>query len=285
MGFKTVIYEKADSIARITMNRPEVRNAETALMSQEILDAFKMAEADNEVKVIVLAGAGMDFSSGHDLGSPAAIAERQQNPPLPGVEGMVNSEMKRWLQAPLYVRDIPKPTIAQVQGHCIMGGMLLATMCDIIIASEDATFQDMGVRFGTPSVEFFSHPWELGTRKTKEMLFTGDPIPAHEAWRLGMVNRVVPREKLEEETMKLARRIALNHPFALKVVKMACNAAQDVQGYRASLLPAFLLHELGHANARLDPNYIPSVGRMMRGEGRIPSKAFSVRPDEEEKKG
>jgi len=255
-------------------------------MSREIQEAFKMAEADDEVRVIVLAGAGPDFTSGHDMGSAAARAEMAKSTAKPGVEGQMLTEMWRWLEGPLYIRDIPKPTIAQVQGHCIMGGFLLATMCDIIIASENATFQDMGVRFGVPSVEYFSHPWELGTRQAKEFLFTGDPITAQEAWRLGMVNRIVPLEKLAEETMNLAQRIALNNPFALRLVKAACNATQDIQGYKNSMLHPFLLHQLGHANARMNPDYIPALkGRF--GGGDITSvKDFVKNRDKEfEKEG
>ncbi|MFC1896737.1 enoyl-CoA hydratase [Thermodesulfobacteriota bacterium] len=265
MAFQTVLYEKLDKVAKITLNRPEVRNAESQTMSREWQEAFKMAEADPEVRVIVLAGAGPDFSSGHDMGTPQARAEMEENPPQPGLQWPMDMEWGRWLNGAMYVRDIWKPTIAQVQGHCIMGGLILATMCDLIIASEDATFQDMGVRFGVPAVEYFSHPWDMGTRKAKEFLFTGDPITAQEAMQIGMVNRVVAREKLEEETMNLAKRIALGHPFALRVVKMACNATQDIQGFKQSMLPQFLLHQMGHAHAREVPDYMPARAPREKG--------------------
>lgn len=267
MAFETVLYEKIDKVARITLNRPEVRNAENQQMTREIQEAFKLAEADDDVTVIILAGAGKDFSSGHDMGSPAARAEMAKETPKPGLEGQMNSENSRWLAGPMYIRDILKPTIAQVQGHAIMGGFLLASMCDLIVASEDATFQDMGVRFGVPSVEYFSHPWDLGIRKTKELLFTGDPMTAQEAKQLGMVSRVVPRENLEEETMNLAKRIALGQPFALKLCKMACNATMDIMGFRNSMLPQFLLHQLGHANARLNP--VNTGARYETGQGSV----------------
>lgn len=268
MAFETVLYEKFDHVAKITMNRPEVRNAESQQLSREIQEAFKVAEADDDMRVIILAGAGPDFSSGHDLGTPAARAEMEKNPPQPGLEGQMNMENWRWLEGPLYIRDILKPTIAQVQGHAIMGGYLLASMCDLIIASEDATFQDMAVQFGVPSVEYFSHPWELGIRKAKEFLFTAEPMAAQEAWRLGMVNRVVPREKLEEETMTLAQKIAANQPFALRLVKMACNATQDIQGFKQSLVPQFLLHQIGHAHARENPDYASLLPGMARVRGK-----------------
>ncbi len=266
MAYSTVLYEKIDRVAKITLNRPEYRNAESITMSREIQAAFKEGEADEGVRVIVLAGAGKDFSSGHDLGTPEAQAERAKDttPREQTLEAQLIRETWRWLDGPLYIRDIPKPTIAMVQGHCIMGGLILATMCDLIIASEDATFADMAQRFGTPAVEYFSHPWDLGVRKAKQLLFTADPITAQEAHRLGMVNEVVPREKLEEETMKLANKIALAHPFALRIAKMSCNAAQDLQGFRNSQLLPFALHQLGHAYGRENPDYLPT-GRIQRG--------------------
>jgi len=251
MAFETVIYEKIDNIAKITMNRPEVRNAENRQMSKEIAEAFAMADEDSDVKVIILAGAGPSFSSGHDMGSPAAIAEREEHPVQMGSREHYDDEENRWLKSCLRIRDIPKPTIAQVQGHCIMGGLMLATVCDLIIAADNAQFAEYAVRMGGAAVEYFSHPWELGTRKCKEFLFTGDPIDAQEAWRLGMVNRVVPIEKLEEETMNLAKKIALQNPSALKFAKMAVNYTQDRMGFRDSILYFYNIHQLTHAHGAL----------------------------------
>ena len=264
MDFVTVIYEKGNGIAKITLNRPEVRNAENRQMSREILEAFKLAEEDNEVRVIVLAAAGTSFSSGHDLGSPAAIAEGQKEP-VNTTMGRYEHEEERWLKSWLYVRDLDKPTIAAVQGYCIMGGFMLATMCDIIIASEDAKFADMAVRMGGAAVEYFSHPWELGVRKCKELLFTGDYIDAQEAWRLGMVNRVVPCERLEEETMNLANKIALQKPHALKLAKQAINYTQDLMGFRESLHYLFNIHQLSHAYGALDPSLSVLASRGNKG--------------------
>jgi enoyl-CoA hydratase len=136
-------------------------------------------------------------------------------------------------------RDLPKPTIAQVQGYCIMGGMMIASACDLIIASDDAQFADRAVKWGGAHVQYFSMPWDFGPRKTKEYLFTGDFISAAEAERAGLVNRVVPREKLEEETMTLAQRIAERDPFALKLAKASVNETQDAQGWRAAMENAF----------------------------------------------
>lgn len=264
MTFETVLYEKSNGVAKITLNRPAVRNAENRQMSREVLEVFKMAEEDNEVRVIVLAAAGSTFSSGHDLGSQAAIAENQQNPINPTM-GRYEHEEERWLKSWLHVRDIDKPTIAAVQGYCIMGGFMLATMCDLIVAADDAKFADMAVRMGGAAVEYFSHPWELGFRKCKEFLFTGDYIDAQEAYRLGMVNKVVPLAKLEEETMNLANKIALQQPHALKLAKQAVNYTQDLMGFRESLQYLFNIHQLTHAYGALDPSLSVLASRGNKG--------------------
>ena len=144
-------------------------------------------------------------------------------------------------------RDFPKPTIAQVQGVCIMGGLILATSCDLIVAADNAKFADRTVRWGGPHVQYASLPWEVGVRKAKEAIFTGDWIEAEEALRLGLVNRVVPLEKLEEETMALAQRIALQDPFAVRLAKFSINQIQDEMGFRVSINSAFQSHALSVA--------------------------------------
>lgn len=257
MEFETLTYEKIDNIAKITMNRPEVRNAENMQMSKEISEAFGSAEADGDVKVIILAGAGPSFSSGHDIGSAAAKAEREKDPMVLGSREHYINEEDRWLKSCLRIRDIPKPTIAQVQGHCIMGGLMLATICDIIIAADNAQFAEYAVRMGGAGVEYFSHPWELGMRRCKEFLFTGDPIDAQEAWRVGMINRVVPLDKLEEETMNLAKKIALQSPSALKFAKMAVNYTQDLMGFKSAINYFYNIHQLTHAHRSLEGVAVP----------------------------
>jgi len=160
-------------------------------------------------------------------------------------------------------RNVPKPTIAAVQGKCIMGGLMLIWPCDIIIASEDTEFVDHAVSFGIDGVEYFAHPWELGPRKAKEFLFTGDWMTAAEAYRLGMVNQVVPREKLPEAALEMAKKIARKPLFALKLAKEAVNAAEDVQGRVAAMQTSFALHQLAHTHnlkvygMLLDPTGLP----------------------------
>jgi enoyl-CoA hydratase len=252
-GFDTLRYELLDdgSIARVTMSRPEVRNAQNRLMTYELDEAFRTAAADPTVKVLILAGDGPHFSSGHDLSDPKTYAP----PPVnlvaglgkDGIEGYMAGEEEVYIGMCRRWRDLAKPTIAQVQGRTIAGGLMLMWVCDIIVASDDATFCDPTVAFGVNGVEWFCHPWELGPRKAKELLFTGDVLTAAEAATLGMVNRVVPRAALEDETLALARRIATKPSFALKLAKQSVNQAVDAQGFAAAQQAAFSLHHLAHA--------------------------------------
>ena len=187
---------------------------------------------DAEVRVIILAGAGKHFSAGHDLGTPQEMEDQKKTPLEPGFKGEYRRLWERFFENTMRWRDLPKPTIAQVQGYCIMGGMMIASACDLIIASDDALFADRAVKWGGAHVQYFSMPWDIGPRKAKEYLFTGEFISAAEAEKLGLVNRVVPRAKLEEETMKLAQQIAERDPFALKFAKASVNEMQNAQGWR-----------------------------------------------------
>ena len=259
-SYQTLILEQTDAVLKIAVNRPEVRNAQSRVMLEEF-DAALMGAADDEtVRVVIVAGAGEHFSAGHDLGSPQELADRERRPYPDGIPGAYTRGWNQHLANALRWRDFPKPTIAQVQGYCIMGGLILATACDLIVASEDARFSDRTVRWGGPHVQFASLPWEIGPRKAKEYLFTGDWLDAQEAERLGLVNRVVPAAALADETMALAQRIALQDPFALRLSKFSVNQTQDEMGYRAAVMSAFQTHALSvayrrerDANAESDP--------------------------------
>ncbi len=239
MEWKTLLYEKTDAVLKITANRPHALNAQSRLMILELDEAFSMAVEDEDVRVIIVAGAGKHFSAGHDIGSAEEIEDQKKHPVGPGMPENMKRLSHLYLETCLRWRDVPKPTIARVQGYCIMGGLMLASCCDLIIASEDALFADRSVRWGGSHVQYFSMPWELGPRKTKEHLFTGDYLNAQEAFQLGLVNSVVKREELEEETMKLAQRISLQDPFALKMAKFSVNQTLDIQGQRQALEAAF----------------------------------------------
>jgi len=245
-----VEYAAIDRVAVITLNRPEQRNAQNAALLKELDEAFDKAVADDAIRVIVLKANGKHFSAGHDM-APEVIECEPWNTMFDevantGMLRMYNWEAKHYFGYSRKWRDLPKPTIAAVQGACIAAGLMLAWPCDLIIATEDAWFSDPVLRMGIGGVEYHAHTWELGARKAKELLFTGGFIDAQEAHRLGMVNRVVPRDSLEEVTMTLARSIAEMHPHALL---MAVNQTLDAQGQHSALSAAFDLHSLGHANS------------------------------------
>lgn len=250
MTYQTLLLRQTDAVLEIVVNRPEVRNAQSRIMLEEFDAALAGAADDESVRVVIVAGAGEHFSAGHDLGSPQELADRERRPYPDSVPGAYARGWNQYVANTLRWRDFPKPTIAQVRGYCIMGGLILAAACDLIVASEDARFSDRTVRWGGPHVQFASLPWEIGPRKAKEYLFTGDWIEAREAERLGLVNRVVPADSLERETMALAQRIALQDPFALRISKFSVNQTQDEMGYRNAVTSAFQTHALSVAYRR-----------------------------------
>jgi enoyl-CoA hydratase len=237
MPYTQLLFEKIDRIGRITLNRPRYRNAQSTILLKELDRAFEEAAADDEVKVVILAGAGDHFSAGHDLGTPD---ERENPDSYFNTIGLKKRHIGSWhlfLDNTLRWRDLPKPTIAQVQGYCIFGGYMFASAMDLIVASEDAMF--------LPSLtQYFSTPWDIGVRKAKEILFQSRFIDAHEALRTGLVNLVVPRNELEKETFALANQIAETDAFTLRLMKFAINLAQDEMGFRNAVRNAHSHHFL-----------------------------------------
>jgi len=255
-----VLYETHEATAVVTMNRPQVRNAQNAKMTHALDDAFVRAMNDDAVKVVVLAGAGPHFSAGHDIGTPERDIHRSfprkattwwEHEDKVGAEAIFVRESELYLGMCRRWRDLPKPTIAMVQGACVAGGLMLAWVCDLVVASEDAFFADPVVRMGIPGVEYFAHPFAMPARVAKEMLFLGERMPAERAYQVGMVNRVVPREKLREETLALAKRMGEMPRFALALAKKAVNQAEDRMGLRDSMDAAFALHHVAHAHNTL----------------------------------
>jgi enoyl-CoA hydratase len=243
-------------VARITLARPEARNAQDTELLYALNDAFDRAAQDDDISVIVLAADGPHFSAGHDLRETDPLAAMHAHDTVgtwcgfgcAGAEGWMGREKEIYLGFSERWRNIPKPTIAAVQGKAISGGLMLVWPCDLIVASDDAEFIDNTVSMGVSGAEFFNHPWELGVRKAKEMLFTSDPVSAEEALRAGMVNRVVPRAELEQTVLDLASRIAEKPLFALKLTKEAVNVAQDVQGRVGAMQTSFAFHQLCHSH-------------------------------------
>ncbi len=266
-------------IARIVLDRPSTANAQDTQFLYELNDAFDRAAHDEEVRVIILAANGKHFSSGHDLAEKDWHAHMHDYDTVgtmcgftcAGAEAQMSREEEIYLGFSERWRNIPKPTIAAVQGKCIAGGLMLAWPCDLIIATEDASFSDPTVAFGVGGVEYFHHLWEVGARKAKEMLFTSDEVSAADALRLGMVNQVVPREELEQAALVMARKIAAKSRFALKMAKKAINGAQDAQGRELAMQNAFHLHQLAHTHwlklydFLMDPSGLPEATRKALG--------------------
>ncbi|WP_433631654.1 enoyl-CoA hydratase [Nocardia sp. CA-120079] len=238
-----ILYAVADKIATITLNRPEVANAQNGALLDELDAAWARAAADDDVSVIVLRAEGKHFSSGHDLRSGGPLPDKIT------LDMIYNVESRRYLEYSLRWRNVPKPSIAAVQGRCISGGLLLCWPCDLIVAAEDALFSDPVVLMGIGGVEYHGHTWELGPRKAKEILFTGRPVTAREAEQVGMVNKVVPRAELDAQTTELATLIAKMPPFGLRQAKRAVNQTLDIQGFYAAIQSVFDVHQTGHGNA------------------------------------
>lgn len=251
-----VLYALADGIATLTLNRPRFGNAQNSQMTYALDAAFKRAVDDDAVRVIVLRGAGKHFNAGHDIGTPGQDGdepfERRQlwwdHSDKPGAEKIYAREQEVYIGMCRRWHDLPKPTIAMVHGACIAGGLMLAWVCDLIVASDDAFFQDPVVRMGVPGVEYFAHAQELNPRIAKEFLFLGERMSAERAHQMGMVNRVVPRERLEAETYAIAARIALQPRFGLALTKQVLNRIEELQGLRAGIDLAFGYHHLAHAH-------------------------------------
>jgi len=252
-----VIYEVIDGVAVVTMNRPRYRNAQNSVMTYALDAAFERAVDDDDVRVIVLAGSGEHFSAGHDIGTPGRDHHVSYDHRAvmwwdhvgrPGGDQRFAREMEVYLGMCRRWREIPKPTIAMVQGACIAGGLMLAWVCDLIVASDDAFFSDPVVRMGIPGVEYFAHPWVLGPRFAKEILYTGDRFTAQRAYEVGMVSRLVPRAELRNVTLALAARIASMPQFGLALTKKAVNQCEDQMGLRNGMDAVFGLHHFAHAH-------------------------------------
>jgi enoyl-CoA hydratase len=245
------------TVARVGLDRPQYANAQNVALLMALDDAYQAAMADDAVKVVVLHGNGKHFSAGHDIGTP----ERDIHAPFerratswyphagkPPTEATFVREQEAYLGLCRRWRELPKPTIAQVHGACVAGGLMLAWVCDLIVASDDAFFADPVLRMGIPGVEWFAHPFMVNPRQAKAFLFLGDRMPAAEAHRIGMINEVVPREALEERVLAMAGRIADKPRFGLALAKKAVNLAEDRMGLQQAIDATYGYHHLAHAH-------------------------------------
>src|SRR6476661_6527620 len=267
-----ITYETLDdgAIARIMLNRPDARNAQNRGLLVELDEAFRRAEEDDTVRVVILGGMGPMFSAGHDMGSKAATDERMPGPAQhpsykidggtrKGAESLMLQEWHYYFQNTRRWRNLRKITIAQVHGDVYAAGLMLMWACDLIVCADDVTFADVvGTRLGMCGVEYFAHPWEFGPRKTKELMLTGDSLSVDEAHALGMVSKVFPLDELGDRTLDFARRIAQLPTMTALLIKESVNQSVDNMGFYNALNACFTLHELNHSHwAQVHDNRYP----------------------------
>jgi enoyl-CoA hydratase len=220
-----VLTEKRDLIARITLNRPEKLNALSRELIGELLEAFEALRDDDGVRAVVLTGSGRAFSSGADLAGQRSEHGRS----IEEWSERLQDNMSRQFM----VRDFPKPVIAAVEGYCLGRGCELALWCDVVIASETAWFGEPEIRHGSMVASMI--PWLTNPQQAKLLILTGDTISAQEAHELGLVARVVPSERLQDEAERIARRMARVPPFAVRYNKQLINATYDAMGFRQAM--------------------------------------------------
>ena len=222
-----LLVEDVGPVRRLTMNRPDALNALNGELIDAMSTALRAASEDDDVRVVVLRGAGRAFCAGYDLNEDAEGGEHDAR--------SWHEELSRSTERMLEFTECPKPTIAQVHSYCLAGGTDLMLACDLAVVADDAKFGYVDIRFGSGVVSMFL-PWVVGVRRAKELLFTGeDRVGADEALRIGMVNRVVPAGELDDATLALANEIAKNEPFVVQTTKRAVNRAWDVAGFRAAM--------------------------------------------------
>lgn len=222
-----LLIEDLGPVRRLTLNRPASLNA----LNDELMDAleaaFDAAAGEDDVRVVVLRGAGRAFCAGYDLNQDAKEGTKD----AAGWHRELDRDTKRLLR----ILEHPKPVIASVHSYCLAGGTDLMLACDLAVAADDAVFGYVDIRFGSGVVSMFL-PWVVGVRAAKELVLTGqDRIPAAEALRIGLVNRVVPRDELDDATMALADEIAMNEPFVVRTMKASINRVWQLAGLRAAL--------------------------------------------------
>jgi enoyl-CoA hydratase len=229
--YKHILFEKQDKLARVKLNRPEYLNAQSQIMLEEMDFAFQDAVNDDDIRVIILSGEGDHFSSGHDLGTKEEMEDRARRGYPEGAAGSFIRMEKIFVEYGLRWRDLPKATIAMIHGYCIYGGWQIASSMDFIVAADDTKL--------LPNfIEYFSIPWDLGVRKSKELIFQNRFISAQTAKEIGFVNKVVPRERLEAEAIALAETFLETDPFIIRMAKLSINQAQDAQGFRLAIQTA-----------------------------------------------
>jgi enoyl-CoA hydratase len=272
--YKWVKYEELEggTIVRISLNRPEARNAQSRGLLVDLDNAFRAAEKDDTVRVVILRGEGPMFSSGHDMGSKQSRLDMTPGPEQhdsvkgdggtrQGAEWMFLQEWHYYFQNTLRWRNLRKITIAEVHGKVYSAGLMLMWACDLIVAAEGTEFADVvATRLGMCGMEYFAHPFEFGPRKAKELMLTSDSMGVEEAARIGMVTKIFKADKLSEKTLKFAKRIAKVPTMTALMIKESVNQAVDNMGFHNSLNATFTLHQLNHSHwAGINDDKMPAA--------------------------
>ncbi len=242
-----VLYRVDGHVARVTLNRPDYRNAQSRKLLYALDAAFERAMQNANVRVILLDASGPHFSAGHDLGTPDEQADRIERPLEEGLRGRYAHSREMFVDLTLRWRNLQKPTIAIVRGYCIFAGWMIASAMDIIFAADDAMF--LAANF-----QYFSVPWDVHPRKAKELLFQSRFIDGREAMQLGLVNHALSEAELEPAALAYVQDVAANDPFQLRMMKLAVNQMQDVQGFAAHITAAHTMHMLSSTGER-DPGF------------------------------
>ena len=257
--WRCIEVQREGDVEWLTLSRPDNFNALNLALTQELYDYFGSLPDRQDVRVVVLRGAGKHFSAGHDIGTPEKDSHMPRNRVTMwwdhlnkgGAERQYVLEQDGYLGLCRRWQEIPKPMIAMVQGACIAGGLMLAWVCDLIVASEDAFFQDPVLRMAQPGVEYFAHAFELPPRVARELLLLGRRMPAARAYQFGMVNEIFPRETLREEVAKIAAELVDRDRFGMALTKQAFNFVEDLRGKRQAMDGVFHMHHLAHAHNQL----------------------------------
>ena len=225
MSYENIIYERKDSISYLTLNRPEKLNALNAALVAEFREALEVIEADPEVRAVILTGAGRAFSAGFDIQRGPGSAD-----PLNGPSDAWRSHLQGHIDTFMMVWNLSKPVIAAVNGYALGGACELVQVCDVKIASDRAVLGEPEIRagFGAP---LLITPYSVNLALAKELLLTGDTVDAHEAARIGLVNRVVPHDDLMAECERVAKKICLLPQLGVKLTKASVNRAMESMGF------------------------------------------------------
>jgi enoyl-CoA hydratase/carnithine racemase len=226
-----LLEDNVGAVRRLTLNRPDVLNALDTELVDELSAALSRAADDETARVVVIRGSGRAFCAGYDLKEEAEHLAEHGALDVAGWREALAHDVGKMLE----IFDHPKPVIAEIHGYCLGGGCDLMMMCDLAIAADDAIFGEPEIRFGSGVVTMVM-PWLIGARRAKELLLTGeDRLSADQAHRIGLVNRVVPRAQLEQETLALAGKIAVMDPIAVSLTKKSINRSMEIAGFREAL--------------------------------------------------